>query len=161
MAKSIPSFLSCRSSKSGVGWIHYWRYPGNCVFNMILLMITKHYLSFAMLFMQHWGYHHHSGDSLKVEFPTDSGNWCSLQQVADGTSRRLVRLFLPDDNRQKPCHGKNPPLLWRPWLQRSDFILWIFWWGCRQRFRSQSSDWIDGSCRSLYLKCKDQIIEST
>jgi len=77
-------------------------------------MITKHYLSFAMLFMQHWGYHHHSGDSLKVEFPTDSGNWCSLQQVADGTSRRLVRLFLPDDNRQRPCHGKNPPFFEDP-----------------------------------------------
>jgi hypothetical protein len=53
-------------------------------------------------------YHHFYGENLKVELPTGSGNWCNLQQVADDISRRLVRLFLPDENGQRPCHGNNP-----------------------------------------------------
>jgi hypothetical protein len=52
-------------------------------------------------------YHHHYGDDLKVELPTGSGNWCNLQMVADEISRRLTRLFLPDEDGQRPCHGDN------------------------------------------------------
>jgi hypothetical protein len=40
-----------------------------------------------------------------VECPPGSGNWCNLQQVADEISRRLIRLFLPDEQGQRPCHG--------------------------------------------------------
>jgi len=53
-------------------------------------------------------YHHHYGDELKVECPTGSGNRCNLQQVADEISLRLTRLFLPDAQGRRPCHG-NPP----------------------------------------------------
>ena len=53
-------------------------------------------------------YHHHFGDDLKVELPTGSGNWCNLQQVADEISGRLARLFLPDEDGQRPCHGNHP-----------------------------------------------------
>jgi hypothetical protein len=49
-------------------------------------------------------YHHHYGDGLKVECPTGSGIWLTLQQVADDISRRLIRLFLPDEQGQRPCH---------------------------------------------------------
>jgi glycogen debranching enzyme len=52
-------------------------------------------------------YHHHYGDDLKVELPTNSGNWCNLQEVADEISRRLTLLFLPDKDGQRPCHGEN------------------------------------------------------
>jgi hypothetical protein len=66
-------------------------------------------------------YHHFYGDDLKVELPTGSGNWCSLQQVADDISRRLVRLFLPDENGQRPCHGNNPCYCEDP--DRRDLVL--------------------------------------
>jgi hypothetical protein len=50
-------------------------------------------------------YHHFYGDSLKVEFPTGSGRRLDLQQVADRLSERLVRIFLPDEEGNRPCHG--------------------------------------------------------
>jgi hypothetical protein len=50
-------------------------------------------------------YHHFYGDDLKAEFPTGSGNWLTLKQVAHELARRLVSLFMPDANGQRPCHG--------------------------------------------------------
>jgi len=50
-------------------------------------------------------YHHFYGDDLRVECPTGSGNWCTLQQVADELNDRLARLFLRDERRMRPCLG--------------------------------------------------------
>ena len=50
-------------------------------------------------------YHHFYGDALKVECPTGSGRVMNLQQVADELRARLARLFLPDANGHRPCHG--------------------------------------------------------
>jgi hypothetical protein len=50
-------------------------------------------------------YHHFYGDSFKVECPTGSGQWMTLQQVAHELSQRLSTLFLPDGQGQRPCHG--------------------------------------------------------
>jgi hypothetical protein len=55
-------------------------------------------------------YHHFHGDDLKVECPTGSGRWCTLQQVADELNDRLARLFLPDQAGARPCHGGDPLL---------------------------------------------------
>jgi hypothetical protein len=50
-------------------------------------------------------YDHYYGPSLQVEFPTGSGHKKTLGQIAVELSRRLTRLFLPDermeDRRQK------------------------------------------------------------
>ncbi len=46
------------------------------------------------------------GDDFKVEFPTDSGNWLNLQQVATELSRRLSKIFLPDDAGRRPAFGE-------------------------------------------------------
>ncbi|MCG3212301.1 MAG: hypothetical protein FOGNACKC_05949 [Anaerolineae bacterium] len=50
-------------------------------------------------------FHHYYGDSLQVEFPTGSGNWQSLDQVATQLSRRLMRLFLRNPAGQRPVYG--------------------------------------------------------
>ncbi len=50
-------------------------------------------------------YHHFYGDSLLVECPTGSGRRMNLSEVADELSRRLVRIFLPDGQNGRPCHG--------------------------------------------------------
>jgi hypothetical protein len=50
-------------------------------------------------------YHHFYGNTLTVECPTGSGNRMNLQQVADELRGRLARLFLPDTNGRRPCHG--------------------------------------------------------
>ena len=51
-------------------------------------------------------YHHFYGDGFKVECPTGSGNMMNLKEVAQEISRRLTRIFLPDENGARPCHGE-------------------------------------------------------
>ncbi len=50
-------------------------------------------------------YHHFYGDGLKVECPTGSGQWMTLDAVARELSRRLASLFLPDADGRRPLHG--------------------------------------------------------
>ena len=52
-------------------------------------------------------YHHFYGEGLQVEFPTGSGRTMNLQQVAQELSRRLARIFLPDQKGRRPCHGAD------------------------------------------------------
>ncbi len=51
-------------------------------------------------------YYHFYGDDLKVECPTGSGNFMNLQKVADEIARRLISLFLRDNDGKRPCHGQ-------------------------------------------------------
>jgi hypothetical protein len=59
-------------------------------------------------------YHVYYGDKFKIEYPTRSGNWITLNETADALSRRLIRIFLPDENGARPLYGgqeifhKNP-----------------------------------------------------
>jgi len=50
-------------------------------------------------------FHRYYGDDLRVECPTGSGNFVTLEQVATELSRRLTRLFLLDDKGQRPIYG--------------------------------------------------------
>jgi hypothetical protein len=50
-------------------------------------------------------YHHFYGDTLHVEFPTGSGKWMNLREVAKELTRRLVSIFLPDPDGRRPWHG--------------------------------------------------------
>ena len=50
-------------------------------------------------------YHHFFGDTLLVEYPANSGRRLNLKQIADDIAHRLIRLFAPDKNGQRPCHG--------------------------------------------------------
>jgi hypothetical protein len=62
-------------------------------------------------------YHHFYGDSLKVECPVGSGRRLNLEEVSCELSRRLIKLFLPDDRGRRPFHGPEGPFaadpLWR------------------------------------------------
>ena len=53
-------------------------------------------------------YHHFYGESFLVECPTGSGQKMNLKQVAREVSKRLVRLFLPDEKGARPYYGDNP-----------------------------------------------------
>jgi hypothetical protein len=50
-------------------------------------------------------YHLFYGDAFKVEFPTGSGVFKNLQEVASDLARRLEDLFLADEKGRRPCHG--------------------------------------------------------
>src|SRR5438034_3686467 len=47
-------------------------------------------------------FHHYYGDEFKVECPTGSGKFLTIQEVADELARRLSRLFLKDQNGERP-----------------------------------------------------------
>jgi hypothetical protein len=50
-------------------------------------------------------YHHFYGDTLRVEFPTGSGKWMNLDEVAKELTRRLVSIFMPARDGSRPWHG--------------------------------------------------------
>lgn len=51
-------------------------------------------------------YDYFFGDSLKVECPTGSGKMMRLTDVAHELSLRLSRLFYPNPEGFRPCHGE-------------------------------------------------------
>ncbi|MBI1787909.1 MAG: glucosidase [Acidobacteria bacterium] len=50
-------------------------------------------------------FHHFTGDDYRVEFPTGSGNFATLWDVAAEISRGLSRIFLLDANGRRPVYG--------------------------------------------------------
>ncbi|MBC7927906.1 MAG: glucosidase, partial [Bryobacteraceae bacterium] len=52
-------------------------------------------------------FHHYYGDEFKVEFPTGSGTYLSLWDVAAELSHRLTHIFLKDKEGNRPVHGPN------------------------------------------------------
>jgi hypothetical protein len=50
-------------------------------------------------------YHRFYGDTLKVECPTGSGRWMTLDEVARELAARLIRLFRPDSAGRRPYQG--------------------------------------------------------
>ena len=52
-------------------------------------------------------YHHFYGESFTVELPTGSGHRVTLLEAAHEIARRMSRLFEPDANGRRPCHGDD------------------------------------------------------
>jgi hypothetical protein len=52
-------------------------------------------------------FHHYYGDDFKVECPTRSGNYLTLDQIADHLAARLTRLFARDEHGNRPIYGNN------------------------------------------------------
>jgi hypothetical protein len=50
-------------------------------------------------------FHHYYGDEFKVECPTRSGKYLTLEQIADELTRRLSRLFLKNERGERPANG--------------------------------------------------------
>jgi hypothetical protein len=66
-------------------------------------------------------FHHYYGDDFKVECPTGSGKLVTLNEVADELTRRLTRLFLKDENGQRPVLKYHPKLATDPHFR--DYLL--------------------------------------
>jgi hypothetical protein len=53
-------------------------------------------------------FHYYYGDGLQVEFPSGSGKMMSLWEVSAELSRRLAKIFLPDETGGRPVyHGQG------------------------------------------------------
>jgi hypothetical protein len=79
-------------SRSGIfGGNSNWRGPVWFPINYLLIEALRKY-------------HHYYGDTFTVEVPTGSGTRMTLAEAADELSRRLQRIFLPDQDH----HGRRP-----------------------------------------------------
>lgn len=54
-------------------------------------------------------FYHYYGDSVKVEFPTRSGNWLNLWDVSTELSKRLMSLFLKREDGTRPIFAQHSP----------------------------------------------------
>jgi hypothetical protein len=52
-------------------------------------------------------YHYFYGDDFRVECPTGSGRWLTLDKVALELARRLSSIFIPGEGGRRPCHGDD------------------------------------------------------
>jgi len=50
-------------------------------------------------------FHHYYGDDFKVEHPTGTGNFLTLREISDKLSEKLLKIFLPDDQGNRPING--------------------------------------------------------
>ncbi|HEU4551689.1 MAG TPA: glucosidase [Chitinophaga sp.] len=66
-------------------------------------------------------FHRYYGDDFKVEYPTHSGNYLSLKEISVELSKRLVRLFLRDENGRRPAMGAHDKLQHDPHFR--DYLL--------------------------------------
>jgi hypothetical protein len=66
-------------------------------------------------------FHHYYGDDFKVECPTGSGQYLTINGVAEEIARRLRRLFLKDQNGERPVLRSHDKLAKDPHFR--DYIL--------------------------------------
>ena len=52
-------------------------------------------------------FHHYYGDDFTVELPTGSGNWVTLDKVAQDLSQRLTRIFTRNPDEQRAVYGQH------------------------------------------------------
>ena len=55
-------------------------------------------------------FHHYYGDDFKIECPTGSGRYITINDVAVELGRRLLRIFTRNENGRRPVFGQNDRL---------------------------------------------------
>lgn len=104
-----PYIVSCATSPMSVyyqpgeaetgmfGGNSNWRGPIWFPVNYLLISSLRRFAAFY-------------GDSFKIECPTGSGIFLSLNEVADELSKRLTRIFRKDQNGRRPAYGHDERL---------------------------------------------------
>ncbi len=66
-------------------------------------------------------FHHYYGDEFRIECPTGSGTFVTLEQAASELATRLTRIFLQDTNGERPVYSHHPRMQQDP--QFRDHVL--------------------------------------
>jgi len=53
-------------------------------------------------------FHHYYGDDFKIECPTGSGKYLTIDEVAAELGHRLSRIFLKDEQGRRPVYSNQP-----------------------------------------------------
>lgn len=95
-------------------------------------------------------------DSFKVEFPTRSGNFIRLKDASAEIAKRLSRLFIPDENGRRPCHG-NDEKYWKDDTWKDEILFYEFFDGDTGRGcgASHQTGWT-----ALVTSCLDTVAAS-
>ncbi len=55
-------------------------------------------------------FHHYYGDDFTIEFPSGSGTYCTILEVSERLSERLTRLFLLNEQGERPIYRHAPQM---------------------------------------------------
>jgi hypothetical protein len=66
-------------------------------------------------------FHHYYGDDFKIECPTGSGTFMTIEEVAAELAKRLTRLFLRGEDGRRPVFGDNQQVQTDPHFR--DYVL--------------------------------------
>jgi len=66
-------------------------------------------------------FHHYYGDDFKIEYPTNSGRYFTLNEISEELSKRLAKIFLRDSKGLRPVFGANEKMQHDPHFK--DYIL--------------------------------------
>ena len=105
-------------------------------------------------------FHHYYGDDFKVECPTGSGKFLTLDEIACELSRRLERLFLKGDDGQRPVLKYHPKLATDPHFK--DYVLFHEYFhgdngrGVGPRTRPAGAAWSPNCCGRARRPIRDR-----
>ncbi|ULQ54259.1 MGH1-like glycoside hydrolase domain-containing protein [Flavihumibacter fluvii] len=102
------SYLPAESDSSMFGGNSNWRGPIWFPLNYLLIESLQRY-------------HYYYGEALKVEYPSGSQKFMTLDEVAEELSRRLLKIFRTDENGNRPVNGASEILQKDPYFR--DYIL--------------------------------------
>ena len=88
-------------------------------------------------------FHHYYGNDFKVECPTGSGKFITLEQVAAELAKRLSRIFLKDGHGRSTGPAPSAAIAAGPYLQGLHSVLRIFSRRQRPRLRGIASVGLD------------------
>jgi hypothetical protein len=86
------NYLPAESDTGMFGGNSNWRGP---VWMPVNVLIIRALMSYFLYY----------GDNFKIECPTGSGKWMNLLEVAREITRRLIGIFLRDENGRRPVYG--------------------------------------------------------
>ena len=89
------SYLPAESNTGLFGGNSNWRGPVWFPVNYLLIESLQKF-------------HHYYGDEFRVECPTGSGKFVSLNEAAEEIARRLSRIFLKDEKGKRPVFSQYP-----------------------------------------------------
>lgn len=71
-------------------------------------------------------FHHYYGDDFKIECPTGSGQYVTINDVADNLSRRLISLFTRNPANERPFNRRAARLQddphWRDYILFNEYF---------------------------------------